>query len=308
MVASLKYLAGAFLLTLVCVGAVSVLGPFALFLNLFAACPVAYAAWRSGLAPALGAVLLVALSLWLMSGPGNAIAYLLQFGSGALLLGLLLRRGFAWDRSAALAILATLLLAAAVFLAYSIRQGSSGLELADRIVKSEIDRSIAVLQQDDLSATERSQMEQMFTQVAGFLQRTWPGLTVAFIGVTLMTALYLLSIVARNWQALPGPDFTAWKSPELLVWPLIAAGFAYFFTEGAVATAALNLLVVLLPVYFLHGLAVISYFFQAKGIAPFFRSIGYTLAVLLNPLPLLVTMLGLFDLWADFRKPRIKNT
>lgn len=309
MVVSLRYLAGAFLLTLFCVAAVSFLGPLALFLNLFAACPVAYVAWRDGLATALVAVLLVGLALWSMTGPGNAAAYLLQFGSGALVLGVALRRGLAWDRCVALALLVTVLLAVAVFFVYAAQQGGGGVALADQIVKGELERSLAVLQQgSDLPAEERAQMEQIFGQVAGFLQRAWPGLTVAFVGVTLLTALFILSAVARNWQSLPGPDFAAWKSPELLVWPLIVAGFAYFFTGGAVETVALNVLVVLLPVYFLHGLAVVSYYFQAKGIAPLFRSLGYTLAVLLNPLPLMVTLLGLFDLWADFRKPRVKNT
>ena len=32
--------------------------------------------------------------------------------------------------------------------------------------------------------------------------------------------------------------------------------------------------------------------------------IGYLLVTLVNPLPLMVTGLGVFDLWADFRKPK----
>jgi uncharacterized protein YybS (DUF2232 family) len=63
-------------------------------------------------------------------------------------------------------------------------------------------------------------------------------------------------------------------------------------------------LVILLPVYFLQGLAVIDCFFRRKSFSPVIRTIGYLLVTLVNPLPMLVTGIGVFDMWADFRKPR----
>jgi uncharacterized protein YybS (DUF2232 family) len=51
-------------------------------------------------------------------------------------------------------------------------------------------------------------------------------------------------------------------------------------------------------------LAVIDCFFRRKAFSPVFRAIGYVLVTLVNPLPMLVTGIGVFDLWADFRKPR----
>jgi len=71
---------------------------------------------------------------------------------------------------------------------------------------------------------------------------------------------------------------------------------------------ALNILTIVLPIYFLHGLAIVSFFFRKKNLPPVFKVLGYVLIMVLNPLPLIVTGFGVFDLWADFRKPKIKET
>ena len=114
----------------------------------------------------------------------------------------------------------------------------------------------------------------------------------------------LLTLLARGRYVLPGKSFPQWKAPEQLVWVLILSGFIVAFADGPLATVALNLLVILLPVYFLQGLAVIDCFFRRKAFSPVIRTIGYLLLTLVNPLPMLVTGIGVFDLWADFRKPR----
>ena len=114
----------------------------------------------------------------------------------------------------------------------------------------------------------------------------------------------LLSLLARGRYTVPGRAFPEWKSPEWLVWILITAGFLVAFVEGIAGTFALNLLVILLPVYFLQGLAVIDCFFRRKAFSPIIRTVGYLLVTLVNPLPMVVTGIGVFDLWADFRKPK----
>ena len=70
----------------------------------------------------------------------------------------------------------------------------------------------------------------------------------------------------------------------------------------------MNLLVVLLPVYFLQGLAVVSFFLQRREVSPLMRALSYMILFALNPFQLIVAGIGVFDLWIDFRKPRVKNT
>jgi len=65
-----------------------------------------------------------------------------------------------------------------------------------------------------------------------------------------------------------------------------------------------NVLIILLPLYFLQGLAVMEHFLVRKGLSLLMRGLSYLLLLVVNPLPVIVTGVGIFDLWADFRKPR----
>ncbi len=303
----LYYLAAATLLTLLMVGGVQLLGPAGIFLNLFAATPVVFVSVRAGFKAGLVTVLLVTGILQILNGSASALPYLVQYGGGALLLAALLRNR-SWDRAVAVALGGTLLLSLLLLSAYAVYQGSDIFTLANGIVQGEIDRSLATLPTTEMTPEQTAEMKKLMDEVGTFLRQAWPSLTVIFGGLTLLLAVALLANLRPGGYILPGVDFAAWKSPELLIWPLIAAGFIYFFTSGWPAIISLNLLVLLLPLYFLQGLAIISHFFRLKAVAPWLRNLGYVMAVLLNPLPIIVTFVGLFDLWVDFRKPRTTNT
>jgi uncharacterized protein YybS (DUF2232 family) len=150
-------------------------------------------------------------------------------------------------------------------------------------------------------------------QITHLLTGLFPAL--AFSGAVLTVWVNLLA--GRQLFRINGivfPDFgdlSAWKSPEKLVWILIAAGVMVLFpaTEW-VAIVGLNLLIICGLTYILHGLAIIAFFFRQKQVPLFFQWLFYTL--FLVPLYMLVMLviiiaLGLFDLWIDFRK-RIVGT
>jgi uncharacterized protein YybS (DUF2232 family) len=71
----------------------------------------------------------------------------------------------------------------------------------------------------------------------------------------------------------------------------------------------LNGLLVLLTVYFLQGIAVVSYYFEKKKFPRALRLFLYTLIALQQFILLLIVGLGLFDMWLNFRKLKTnKNT
>jgi uncharacterized protein YybS (DUF2232 family) len=148
----------------------------------------------------------------------------------------------------------------------------------------------------------------MAEQVSNLLTRIYPGLTVAAIGGMLLLTVFLLARLSSGRYVIPGPPFPLWKIPEHLIWLLIAGGFGSLLLDGWIQVAAWNLLAVALPLYFLQGMAVVSYFFLRKGISPLMRGFGYLVLLVVNPFQLLVAGIGVFDLWVDFRKPRIKKT
>ena len=304
----LLYLSAAAVGTLLLMFVAGAAGPFGLFLNLLLPLPTAYVVMCCGLGTGFGTVVLIAGGLFFGGDPAAMGSYLLQFGLGSLLLPGLLRRRIAWDRAASLTILAVVLASAATVFAYAAWKGTSLHGMVDGYIKSEIAQALEMYRSAKLPAEQIKEFQKLAEATGAFLLRAYPSLAVVVTGAVQLLTLLLLSGFSRGRYLIPGPEFRQWRSHELLVWPLIAAGFGGIFGGGTVQTVAINLLTILLPIYFLQGLAVVSYYFARRGITPFVRLVGYLLLTVLNPLPLIVTGIGVFDLWADFRKPRIKKT
>ncbi len=129
-------------------------------------------------------------------------------------------------------------------------------------------------------------------------------------GTLVVVSLNVLFL--RRWMALHKPfpgwvDFTLWRLNERLIWAPILAGGAYFLNYylghwNLAHTLLVNVLLVLVGIYFFQGLAVISFFFRSR-LPPLLRLMAYGLLILfLQVLLAVVVALGLFDFWFDFRK------
>ncbi|MDX2480264.1 MAG: DUF2232 domain-containing protein, partial [Desulfuromusa sp.] len=133
------------------------------------------------------------------------------------------------------------------------------------------------------------------------------GLFVAGVLAIQFLCLALLQRLKKNYYQISGSPFASWRLPAGLIWALIISGFAMFAPVEQLALVGRNLLAILLPLYFLQGLAVVSSFLQRRAYPPVFKGLVYALLFILNPLPMIITGVGVFDLWIDFRRPRNKD-
>jgi uncharacterized protein YybS (DUF2232 family) len=289
-------------------GTFAALGFAAVAVNLLTPLPAAYVGMRCGSAAAGITVLLTAVMVALTGTQATALMYLIQFGLPGAVLPWLLNRGMAWDKATVIVLWAMVAVSLVGLLAVSAVSGQSPVAMAGDLIGREIAQTKTAMQEmlavADMTVDQRQDVNAAVEGMAAFLQQAYPGIAMTVAGLMTLGLVFLLSLFARGRYTVPGRAFPEWKAPEQLVWVLIVAGFLVVFADGLPATFALNLLVILLPVYFLQGLAVIDCFFRRKAFSPIFRAIGYVLVTLVNPLPLLVTGIGVFDLWADFRKPR----
>ena len=253
-------------------------------------------------------VALTLLIVLMTGGPTQGAMYLIQFGIPGAVLPWLMNRGMAWDKAVVVVIWTMTVASLGGILIFSVAAGESPLAMIGGLIDKEITQTAMVMEEmfagTDLPAAQRKEIAEAVENMAAFLQKAYPGIVVTVAGLMTLGLVLLLALLARGRYTLPGKTFPQWKAPEPLVWVLILSGFIVAFADGWLATFALNLLVILLPVYFLQGLAVIDCFFRRKAFSPVVRTIGYLLVTLVNPLPMLVTGIGVFDLWADFRKPR----
>lgn len=94
-----------------------------------------------------------------------------------------------------------------------------------------------------------------------------------------------------------------WKTPDILIWGVITAGFASFFLSSDLRLVAINTLIVLGIVYAFHGLSIMIFYFNKYQLSLFARIAIYFLSINLFWvfIPSLI-MAGIFDQWVDFRK------
>lgn len=300
-------LAAGALATVVLLWAAGALGPAGALINLTVPLPAAYVHLRRGPLMGCGAVALVAAVLLATGDQVGALAYLLQFGLASMVLPFLLRRNWPWDRAVAGTLLVLLAAGGIALTAYGAARGLPITELVGRYVDSEVESALAIYRQANLPEDQFEELRAMVRQMADFLVSAWPALTTVATAAVLLINVLMLSVLSRGRYEVPGERFRSWKAPELLIWPLILGGFGMLYAQGMTERISLNVLTLLLPLYFLQGMAVITHYFQKRGIPPFLRGLGYLLVTVLSPLPLMVVAVGVFDLWVDFRSPKIKK-
>jgi uncharacterized protein YybS (DUF2232 family) len=119
------------------------------------------------------------------------------------------------------------------------------------------------------------------------------------IWANLVVVLRLNPDGIREKMGLDVSYFKKWRSPAWLVWPTIATGVFLVIDAGRVSDVSLNIFKFLMAIYTIHGLSILSFFFDLWNVRGFLRTVGFLVSIFVM-MPLLLS-LGFFDLWFDFR-------
>jgi len=268
--------------------------------------PVYLVGRRLGNLAALSLALVVSLVIFSLK-PGLAlVGEYLGFGE-LLLMGFLLSglesRGYAADWAiiftvAALTTLSLLVLSVQVYVSGMTAKG----------VLSQKTQEITEMITGVLSGGEASSGLQVLgvplEKLKHLIQTLLPALVITNTGLVtwLNVALGRQLQTVLDWGK-PEPPLYYWRVPEWLIFLVLAAGFLLLLPVSFVRQVSLNLLVILSLLYFCQGVAVFAVWFQRRRIPRLLRGIGY-LCLFLHPMIILVTIIGLVDLWLDFRRLR----
>lgn len=140
-----------------------------------------------------------------------------------------------------------------------------------------------------------------------YLTRLIPAFVVSTVLVQSACCYWLARIIILRREAgdagLVRGRFSEWHAPDKWVWGLIAALGLVIIQPHTMKIAGWNILLVFGLVYTAQGMAVIEYYLIRASLPAFVR--GLIFAVLLAlPSAVLIPVLGLLDVWADFRKVR----
>ena len=244
---------------------------------------------------------LIVFALFSLAGTGTGFSYLLQFALPGILLSEAIRRGYSVERAFFVAVATVLVLSLSSLAFVASERGLSSRDLVAGFVERVLDETIAF---NEKAVGSKEQVRE-FKRAAPVVVEIVSSLYYSLAAIALMVTLWLnvmgLSRIARSsGMAPPFGALSKWKAPEHLVWGAVAGGIAVLSGHDLAEQLGINLLLLLFVIYFFQGMAIISYMLKKREVSAFLKGAAYILAVWY--FSVIVALVGLFDIWADFRK------
>jgi uncharacterized protein YybS (DUF2232 family) len=231
----------------------------------------------------------------------HSVPYLLIFLGMGTVMGYGIRREWA---AAKVIGFSGLILAAASVLFVVIAWVETDGELV-KVLEQDLQGAISgAMKQFGTQSPETQALESTLIGSVPLMVRVMPGITFASaLGIP-----WLNLLAARRYCSKMALEFCVrenlkcWKSPEVLVWPVIASGLSLLLPWADLQIVALNVLIVLGSIYFIQGLSIAAFYFEKWNMPFSLRCLIYAIVMLQQFASLATAALGLFDMWFDFRK------
>ena len=238
----------------------------------------------------------------LLLGVPESVPYLLGLlGMGAVL-GFGLRRSWPAEKTVGFSSLLVVLMAAVPALIAYINTKGQVVHFVEQDLRDVI--TTAMKQFSSGGSANVEEMQKALLDMVSPLVRMMPGILVS---CTLLIS-WVNMLVCRRYAggaaagAVEREKLSLWKSPEHLVWLVIAGGVMLLVPSSGLNLLGINLMLVMGTVYFFQGLAIVAFFFERWKAPLFVKGFVYAVLFLERIASMGVAALGLFDVWFDFRK------
>jgi len=198
-----------------------------------------------------------------------------------------------------------ILAAIALYLIYGgIQLSISPWQLVEKHIAEAVDMNIKLYSQLPLDPEEIKSIKESKPEIVQLFAGIFPSLCV----IAALFTIWLNVLIGNRFLRRAGifvselSALSEWKAPNWLVWVFIAGGGLCFIPHIYIRFFGINLFLIASFVYLLQGLAIVSFFFQAKNIPLFFRWLIYFLIAIQQILMIAIAVVGFFDIWINFRK------
>jgi uncharacterized protein YybS (DUF2232 family) len=256
-----------------------------------------------GLAIFLISLFLVAVVLT-FSGSGANLPFIFITGFLGVFLSEIFRKNYSIEKTVIYPVMVILLLWCSFIFFQSLSARSEPWQLVENYIGRNIQESIQLYAQLDIPAEQIELLKNNLKQITSFFANILPAL--ALVSASFIVWLNILAakeIFQRAGMWYPNfGDLSRWRAPERLIWLLISAGGSLLVPVSFVRIISLNLIIVCLFAYLLQGLSIISFLFKTKNVHRSFRILSYCLIFAQQYIIILIAVVGVFDLWVDFRR------
>ncbi len=187
---------------------------------------------------------------------------------------------------------------------YSNMINTGPVQLISGYIQTNLGMTIAFYEEIGISAETVGMLKAAREQIQYVLLRIIPGLIVASLLFSAWLNLVLARKFIRTGRMVPNEPaaLNAWKTPDPLVWAVIACGLLLLIPDAALKLIGLNGMIILLTIYFFQGIAVVAYYFDRKRVPVVFRFFFYLFIALQQIFMIVIIGIGFFDVWGDFRR------
>jgi uncharacterized protein YybS (DUF2232 family) len=280
-----------------------VLPPIGFFAGLLAPFPAVLNHVRYGRMTGITIVLAVTTALTAVFGISAGALYLLQCGAVSLVMPELIVRGHRPGRIIVWTTACSVSLLAGAMALYSLLSGHHIHQILSDEITASLTQAMALYEKSGVTGDELAQVKRSMEAATALMVRIYPALTTLLLALMTGCNVALMRRPAARLGYVSAGQFSEFRVPEPLIWLLIAAGFSLLAPDRALTTPALNVMVVLVALYFLQGLAVIITITGRHALSRVLRLLFYALLLLQPYVAGVVAIIGIFDLWGDFRTP-----
>ncbi|MBC8316532.1 MAG: DUF2232 domain-containing protein [Desulfobulbaceae bacterium] len=185
---------------------------------------------------------------------------------------------------------------------------SETLSVIDEVIAS----STKIYQQSaEISDETAYQLQQAIEQIRQIIPAIFPALLLITVAITvwlnIIAGLWLLK--RQGYQELcPWSAYGQWQLPEQLVWIVIASGVSLMLPVQLLSRIGLNVLLVSGTLYFFQGIAVLAFLLGKWSVPRPFRIFIYVMVCVQAYGMLFLAIIGLLDVWINFRKKHQETT
>jgi len=248
--------------------------------------------------------------LFSLVGHTQAVLFFAEYAVLAAVLSETIQFKLSFDKCILFSTLVSAALSMILLLSIFTDQESTLTEFFQEQIEGHFQLSMKALQAMGDKPEELKAMREFANRASDAMAQSYPSFIT--IGI-LVTAVFNYYMVRLLWSRIYGPGlfyparFSKWVAPEQVIWVFIGSGGLLFFADGTfLGTLGVNLLFLVLVVYFLQGLAILIHFLESRNVPVFFWILIF-FVIVLQPLLIGVAVgLGIFDAWIDLRKIRTK--
>lgn len=287
--------------------AVLVFPPFGMVVGVLSPVPLIVISLRKGKQAGLICTGLVLLVILVVMGMRQAMFFLAEYAVMAMIMAETLRLQLPFEKNIFFSALGTAALSGILLWFVFAGNEVSLTEFLQQQIKTQIEQSV-----DSLKGMGKD----MGDLDEDFIDETSRSFAASYPGIIVISSLFgawvnysvVRAIMLRFYgkAVLFNGKFSTWMLPDQFIWIFILSAASLFLSEGAVSALGLNLFVIAVVIYCLQGMAVAVHFLEKKSV-PFFLWVLAFVLIFTQPLLIGVLVgLGLFEMWADFRKLRVK--